>query len=178
MSIRAMYQVHGVSSYYQTQGNTYKNPHEPSIRTTLMYLSQNIDLKVSSVIDLACGSGEVTKFFQDINTPTIYGIDPYTGDAYKTRTGLNAERWTFEQIGQGNLNREIKADLIVCSYALHLAPVSYLPKILYQLKQMAPRLLILSPNKKPEIHESWGWKLDGEEYLNRVRCRWFSHASA
>src|SRR5262249_50758425 len=96
--------------------------------------------------------------------------DPYLFEQYQERTGKTAERFSFEDAAAGALSGR-SYSLIVCSFALHLADASRLPAICLQLSQISPTLLLLTPHKKPQIREQWGWKLAGEFVWARVRCR-------
>ncbi|MEK8019262.1 MAG: hypothetical protein VSS75_020515, partial [Candidatus Parabeggiatoa sp.] len=57
------------------------------------------------------------------------------------------------------------------SFALHLVQPSRLPTLLYQLSQIAPSLLVITPHKKPDIKPQWGWTLSQELLIERVRGR-------
>jgi 2-polyprenyl-3-methyl-5-hydroxy-6-metoxy-1,4-benzoquinol methylase len=127
-------------------------------------------------IDLACGSGEVTLALQALGCESVDGIDPYTGEAYRARTGTLAEPFTFEQIAEGALEGR-RYSLIVCSYALHLLPASRLPIVAYQLHRIAPALIVLTPHKRPQLREAWGWRLEDEIVVERVRARLYQAAA-
>jgi hypothetical protein len=101
------------------------------------------------------------------------GIDPYTAQAYQERTGQTAEQFTFEQIASGALV-DRHYSLIVCSFALHLVAVSWLPNLCYQLSQLTSDLLILTPHKRPVIKPEWGWNLLQEHIHKRVRARLYT----
>ncbi len=167
-SIRAEYESHGVTEFYEQHGSTYRNPHEPVIRAVVREAVQRWSLDVSSVLDLACGSGEATLALRELGVTTVEGIDPYTYAAYEERTGQPAERHTFENIAAGVLEGR-QYSLIVCSFALHLVEESRLPVLAYQLSQITPALLILTPHKRPVIKQAW--TLHDEFVLDRVRAR-------
>ena len=170
-SIRGEYQQHGVHKFYEQQGATYRNPHEEAIREALRLAVARWKLDpAGKVLDLACGSGEATLLLRELGFQHIDGVDPYTGAAYRERTGQPAEAFTFEQIAVGALEGRTY-DLIVCSFALHLAAESRLPTLAYQLSQIASLLLILTPHKRPYLKAEWGWVLDDEFVHDRVRCR-------
>lgn len=171
-SIRKHYVDEGVSGYYQQHGATYRNPHEAAVQHALRTCLVELRLEPRNVLDLACGSGEVTLVLQQIGLTEISGMDPYTYDAYFERTGLVARSLTFEQIADGALSTE-HYDLVVCSYALHLAEKSRLPTVCYQLALVANQLLILTPHKRPNIRAQWGWSLLDERLVERVRCRYY-----
>jgi SAM-dependent methyltransferase len=169
-SIHKAYEQHGVRGFYQHYGEAYRNPHEAAIHLALHTGLSCWQLDLSRVLDLACGSGEVTLALQALGCTSIEGIDPYTAEAYRARTGKLAEPVTFEQISEGALEGR-RYSLIVCSYALHLLPASRLPVLAYQLHRLAPALIILTPHKRPQLREAWGWRLEEEIVVARVRAR-------
>jgi len=169
-SIRSVYEQHGVRGFYEQHGEAYRNPHESAIRLALHAGLSRWSLDMSRVLDLACGSGEVTLALQELGCTNIVGIDPYTAEAYRARTGRLAEPFTFEQISEGALEGR-RYSLIVCSYALHLLAASRLPLVAYQLQRIAPALIILTPHKRPQLREAWGWQLQDEILVARVRAR-------
>jgi SAM-dependent methyltransferase len=169
-SIRKEYEKHGVRGYYEQFGDTYRNPHETAIRSALQEGLSRWHVDLSNVLDLACGSGEVTLVLQELGCTTIEGIDPFTVEAYRARTGTQAEPFTFEQIAEGALEGR-QYSLIVCSFALHLLPASRLPVLAYQLARIAPVLIVLTPHKRPHLREAWGWRLEDEIVASRVRAR-------
>ncbi len=169
-AIRRQYEKHGVEGYYSQFGAEYRNPHEPVIREVLQEAVRRWQLDLDHVLDLACGSGEVTLALGELGSRKIDGVDPHTGEAYLARTGQQAEAISFEQIAAGALAGR-RYDLIVCSFAMHLIDESWLPALLAQLGLIADRLLILTPHKRPEIKAAWGWALEDEFVMERVRAR-------
>ena len=167
--IRPQYETYGVAGFYGQFGATYSNPHEPQIKSLLERVITDWDLDLSNVLDLACGSGEVSSVILG-HGGTVTGIDPFTFEAYRNRTGLEAERFSFEDIADGALEGR-RFSLIVCSFALHLSEVSRLPMVAFQLAQIAETLLILTPHKRPNLKAEWGWKLETETLKARVRAR-------
>lgn len=127
----------------------------------------------AAMLDLACGSGEVTSYLQGHGFTAISGIDPYTGPAFHARTGLVAEPLSFSDIADGRLAGR-RYDTIFCSFALHLAEPSRLPVVCMRLAETAAHLVILTPHKRPEIREQWGWRLEDEWLQDRVRLRLYS----
>jgi SAM-dependent methyltransferase len=172
--IRPQYEAHGVTGFYEQFGATYSNPHEAQIKLLLEKLIPDWLLDLSNVLDLACGSGEVSSVVLE-RGGNVTGIDPFTFKAFQERTGLKAERWTFEDIANGMLEGR-HFSLIVCSFALHLVEVSRLPIVAFQLAQIADTLLILTPHKRPNIKSEWGWKLESETLAARVRARLYRKA--
>jgi SAM-dependent methyltransferase len=172
-SIRGQYAAHGVQGYYEHYGADYRNPHESIIRATLDFAVDRWSLRLERVLDLACGSGEVTLFLREKGAAHIDGIDPYTDAAYFARTGSHAEPFTFADIAAGAI-ADRSYSLIICSFALHLAEESRLPLLCFQLAAIAPALLILTPHKRPTIKLEWGWHLQHETLNDRVRARLYS----
>ncbi len=172
-SIRKQYEEFGSKGYYQNFGKAYRNPHEPIIIRAVQDAVERWQPDLTQVLDLACGSGEITLALRAIGVDTITGVDPYTGEAYLERTGQEALPYTFEDIAAGALAGQTYS-LIVCSFAMHLIPSSRLPLLAYHLAQLAPHLLILTPHKRPQLKPAWGWTLVGEHMTERVRSRYYS----
>jgi len=152
-AIRNQYQQHGVRGYYEQFGATYRNPHEAHVRAAVRDALERWPLATSAVLDLACGSGEVTLALREAGVTHITGVD-----------------YTFEQIGDGALGEQ-RYSLIVCSFALHLVELSRLPVVAYQLARIAEHLLVLTPHKRPDLKAAWGWQLIGEVANEHVRSR-------
>ena len=175
-AIRKQYEEHGAQGYYEQFGATYRNPHESIIADVLTYGLATWPLETSHVLDLACGSGEVTLALHTQGVTNITGIDPYTGAAYTERTGQTALPYRFEEIASGALTE--MHSLIVCSFAMHLVEESRLPMLCYTLASLAPDLVILTPHKRPQIKAAWGWCLRDEIVIDRVRARWYHSTRA
>jgi 2-polyprenyl-3-methyl-5-hydroxy-6-metoxy-1,4-benzoquinol methylase len=169
-AVRHQYEEHGVEGYYSQFGADYRNPHESAIREVLHHAVQHWQLDLTRVLDLACGSGEVTLALRELGCQTIDGIDPHTGEAYLARTGQQAEAFSFEQIAAGALAGR-RYSLIVCSFAMHLIEESWLPTLLAQLGFISGCLLIITPHKRPELRREWGCTLEDEFVIERVRAR-------
>lgn len=169
-ALRHRYEEFGVEGYYSRFGSEYHNPHEPIIREVLRTACEKWQLDLTHVLDLACGSGEVTLALRELGGRRIDGIDPYTGAAYLARTGQEAENFDFEQIAGGALAGR-SYSLIVCSFSLHLIEVSWLPSLLVRLGQISNCLLVVTPHKRPEIKGDWGWASEDELISERVRAR-------
>ncbi len=165
--IRPQYEALGVDAYYQTFGASYRNPHEKQIHALLEQIRPELDL--SAVLDLACGSGEVTLKLLEFGAK-VEGIDPYTSQAYLERTKQTAQAISFEDIADGALEGRTYS-LIVCSFAMHLVPISRLALLCYALTQISSSLLILTPHKRPILKPEWGWRLEQELFFERVRAR-------
>jgi len=169
-AIRAAYERYGVDGFYQRFGGSYRNPHERAIRAALRSVVGRWALPAGRLLDLACGSGEVTLALREWGSTAIDGIDPYTFQAYAERTGQAAERFTFEQIAAGALAGR-SYGTIVCSFALHLVALSRLPALATQLSLIGEALLLLTPHKRPQLRAEWGWECADELLVERVRAR-------
>lgn len=169
-AIRHEYEDRGVKGFYRARGDDYRNPHEPQIRKSIGISAREWKLDLSRVLDLAAGSGEATLALRSCGAEAIEAIDPFTFDAYRRRTGQPALAMSFEQIASGELAGS-RYSLIVCSFALHLVEPSRLPRVCYQLSVIAEQLLVLTPHKRPRIAEAWGWELQEEMVVQRVRSR-------
>ena len=176
MAIRHEYESHGVEPFYRERGGEYRNPHEPIIARSIEIAARDWKLDLTHVLDLAAGSGEVTLVLRKVGATRIDAVDPYTFKAYERRTGKPAGRQTFEQIARGAL-AGCNYSLIVCSFALHLLERSRLPLVASQLSLIGNSLLIITPHKRPQIREEWGWKLTSEMVVQRVRTRWYQSLS-
>ena len=179
-AIRAGYEQYGVEGFYRRFGASYRNPHEPAVRAAIVQSAARWHIPAASgspVLDLACGSGEVTLALQSLGCDWIDAIDPYTYEAYAARTGRTAERLTFEELAAGALaGRRYRT--IVCSFALHLVEPSRLPALMLQLSLVSETLLVLTPHKRPDIRAEWGWSLVGELLADRVRARFYNARGA
>ena len=173
-SIREGYQGYGIQGFYEHFGDEYRNPHEFAIRNILQLAIKKWNLNLRKVLDLACGSGEVTLTLRNLGYTDIDGIDPYTYKAYLRRTGKKAELYTFEQIASGILTGR-KYSLIICSFALHLLEVSRLPLLVYQLGLIADSMIIITPHKRPYLKKGWGWVCLDEIVVDGVRARFYKH---
>ena len=174
-SIRAEYERRGVRAFYSDSGADYRNPHEPQLRRIIKHVVELWNPDLSHVLDLAAGSGEVTLALGQLGAARVDGVDPFTADAYRARTGQPAERLTFEDVAAGGLSGR-RYSLVACSFALHLVEPSRLPAVCQQLALVSDALLILTPHKRPVIKREWGWELVGEEVVERVRARMYRQA--
>jgi len=171
-SIRKKYERYSVTGFYQQFGDDYRNPHEPAINRMIQLAVQKWPLDLQKVLDLACGSGEVTLALHNLGYDNIDGIDPYTYNAYWQRTGKKAETYSFEDIGTGMLWGRYYS-LIICSFALHLLSASRLPIVAYHLSTIADSLVIITPHKRPHLQPEWGWQYRDELVLDSVRSRFY-----
>lgn len=167
-SVRSGYEELGIEGYYKIHNEDYNNPHFNIVKKLLenYIVHNNIG---NNILDLCCGSGEVTRILKEVNKNyKIEGLDPYTAPAYSKNTGLNCMEYAFKDIVNGALYNK-KYDTIICSFALHLCEKSMLNMVLYQLSLMSGRLIILTPHKRPEIN-SW-WKEIYREKQEKVTIR-------
>jgi SAM-dependent methyltransferase len=176
-SIRGEYERHGATEYYDSFGSTYRNPHEAIVGKCLRFAVEQWKMDLTTVLDLAAGSGEATLVLRELGAGRIDGVDPFTADAYFARTGVVAERFTFAQIAAGEMSGR-RYGLIVCSFALHLCEPSRLAGFMYELGAIGADLLIITPHKRPEIRQSWGWEKVGENIIERVRIRRYRRSAS
>ena len=171
-SIRSEYESRGVRGFYAAAGGNYRNPHEPQVRRAIAAAVRIWRPDLAHVLDLAAGSGEATLVLRELGAGRVDGIDPYTAEAFRARTGLTAERLAFEDVAAGALSGR-RYSLIVCSFALHLCGTSRLPAVAQQLGLVGEALLVLTPHKRPVIKPESGWDLLGEHVVERVRARMY-----
>jgi len=171
--VRTGYDTLGPQAYYDTHKADYRNPHEPVIVKLLgQWHAQHAPPADATMLDLACGSGEITRYFQQLGYRNLSGIDPYTGPAYAARTGLEAAALSFSDIADGRLEGG-RFDYIFCSFALLLAEPSRLPVLCHRLAEAGGHMVVLTPHKRPEIRAEWGWRLEREWLSERVRLRFY-----
>jgi len=112
----------------------------------------------------------------DKDTLFVTACDLYTSEAYKARTGLPCEAFSFKDISLGQFpgyshysvptspeeqldaeeetpqQKSTLYDVVICSFALHLLESpSEIWALLTALSQQAKWLVILEPHKKPEV---------------------------
>mmetsp|Transcript_26994 Transcript_26994/g.44065 ORF Transcript_26994/g.44065 Transcript_26994/m.44065 type:complete len:200 (-) Transcript_26994:226-825(-) len=181
-SFRDAYSHGGAAEYYTTHGSGYRNPHERELCLVLEEFlkrhSNTLDFS-EKILDLACGSGEVTSFllsqakelsiFQPLN---IDACDPYTGEAYLQRIGRNCSAASFEDIEGGELFGSIYG-LCIVSFALHLVQPSRLHNTCMQLALVSRYLFVISPHKKPIITSDMGFNIVDEFIVERVHGRFY-----
>lgn len=173
-AIRPAYDDLGADEFYRRNGASYRNPHEETVAALVRRIAVEWPLDLSRVLDLACGSGEVTLALQAMTAAdAIDAIDPYTGTAYLERTGRVAEAFTFAEIGAGALAAR-RWTSVFCSFALHLAETSRLPLLCLRLAEVTSSLVVITPHKRPTIDAAWGWTLVAEIQHNRVRARHYT----
>lgn len=174
MGVRDEYSKIGVDKYYLEYGNEYKNPHFEIIKQLL----QDEDIS-GRVLDLACGNGEATVCL-DSSKVNVVGCDPYLNNQYIVNTHNHCYQLSFDDIIKGRHTNYVggkewnlsdwEFDVIICSFAMHLCEGSKLDTLCYQLSLVAKELIILTPNKKPNIKDTF-WHIKHEKVLDRVRLR-------
>jgi len=178
-SFRDKYNAFGVGGYYENFGGDYNNPREYEVKKALSKClsvwKQNFNLTFTTVLDLACGSGEATLIIENWAQGnhmqvTVNATDPYAYGAFEKRVGRKAERLSFEDIEQGALEGR-GIDLIVSSFALHLVPPERLFPLCTQMALYSKYLIVVSPHKRPHIKDTMGWKLLDEHVVERVKSR-------
>lgn len=165
-AVRNEYAKIGVDNYYIKHQDDYRNPHE-KIVGKLLKIAQEKQYLGMKVLDLCCGSGEVSVALFDKHQ--VVGCDPYTSKAYQLRTNKIPLTFSFKDIAQGKLVEQF--DTVVCSFALHLCEESMLPALLWHLGQISNKLIVITPNKRPDCHNISSWHLKEEIVLDRVRMR-------
>lgn len=161
-AIRPLYEAHGAEAYYREHGNHYANPHFPEIRALLERNFERFDC--ASVLDFAAGSGEVTRVLQSLGAHHITGCDPFTHQLFEQNTGLPCLQHSFKDVIRGSLVGQ-RYSLIVSSFALHLCPPKDLYPLTWQLLQVAPLLVVLTPHKRPELENLPGITLAWEDFV-------------
>jgi SAM-dependent methyltransferase len=172
-SIRAYYEELGVDGFYSKHSNDYSNPHIKSIEQCInLYIHSEPEPNTclgKSLLDLSCGSGEVTNIIKSIMPDLkITGCDPYTNSAYRKNTGCECLEYTFKDIATDSLNDKYY-DTVLCSYAMHLCEISMLNSLIYNLSQICNQLIIISPNKRPEISEWFTLKYSDKVGKSAIR---------
>lgn len=158
--IRDEYKDQGVENYYLEQGANYENPHFAQVKDLLLQNSAHIDY--SRVLDLSCGSGEVSFVLKELGFSETEACDPYTQEAYQVRMGTYCRPWSFEDIVKGALTDQYSA--VICSFAMHLCPEELLFALVYQLFQHTKLLVIITPHKRPELEKLEGVRLIFEDF--------------
>ena len=154
LEVRNQYKRYGSSDeYYKQEKENYYNPHFEVVKKLLLQLK--LEPTTQSVIDLCCGNGEVTSVLSEIYPSVIFtGVDPYMNEVYKRKQKRNCLKLSFKDLAT-DFEGFLETDVIVCSFALHLCPTDLLPTILFNLASKSKYLVILTPNKKPDIHQFW-----------------------
>lgn len=156
--IRDAYAREGVEGFYERHAAEYRNPHEAQVRRLVARNHRNFDC--SSVLDLACGGGEVTRVLHELGYKDILGVDPYTCALYEQKTHHSCLSLSFDDIIKGKLKGEFS--VIICSFALHLVEASKLPVLVQRLLEHTSTIVIITPHKRPAL-EKHGLELVHED---------------
>ncbi len=166
-AVRDEYAKIGVKNYYLIHSKDYSNPHEATI-IKLLTIAEKMNYIGKKVLDLCCGSGEVTSCLEKYDHE-ITGLDPYTTEAYYNRTKKTALKLSFKDIVNGFLKERF--DCIISSFAMHLCDESMLPSLLWKLCEISNTLIVITPHKRPDCDNVSCWILVDEIVLDRVRMR-------
>lgn len=145
--VRDAYASKGVQRFYEEHAADYRNPHERQVRALLAANHRRFD--GSTVLDLACGSGEVTRVLEELGYKDIVGVDPYTCGLYEARTHHSCIPLSFDDIIIGRLTGRFS--VIICSFAMHLVEDSKLPKLVERLLEHTETIVIITPHKRPAL---------------------------
>ena len=151
------YKKHGVDEFYRLHSHDYENPHNDIIENLLVEAKSIWNIK-GNILDLCCGSGEVSRMFKECN---VEGLDPYTKELYEKNTSNHCIEMTFKDIVRNGFERNY--DFVICSYAMHLCEKSMLPMLLYRISEASENLIIITPHKKPNCN--------GKFFLERKRMK-------
>ena len=166
-AVRDEYSEIGVEEYYKKHSLDYSNPHEDIIKKIIL-ICEDKNFIGKKVLDLSCGSGEVSEVLLKFNHE-IYATDPYTVDAYEKRIGFRPLKISFKDIVEGKL--DLKVDTIICSFAMHLCEESMLASLLFMLSNNSKSLIIISPNKRPNLSNINYWNLIYNDEIDRVKFK-------
>ena len=149
----------GVEEYYKENSEKYINPHNIFIDECIKLLINIVKFN-GPILDLCCGSGEVTSALQKlkIDDLKIVGCDPFTSELYLKNHKLECYKFSFDDI----INQCFEGHrygMVICSYALHLCKKSKLKLVCLSLKNISDILCIITPHKKPVITTEMGWIL-------------------
>ncbi len=151
-AIRNEYTDLGVEAFYAQNGDKYENPHEAQVRLLVQKNAHKLDC--SAVLDLACGSGEVTRALTDICIENIIGCDPFTHRLYEKQTQKKCFTFTFDDFMRGKhleVWKEKQFGVIICSFALHLQPEKKLYSLVSALFFLTDTLVVITPHKRPML---------------------------
>lgn len=168
-AIRNNYTVLGVDDFYKKIGDKYKNPHLSDIQLCMDDIIKKTD-KDDKILDLGAGNGEITTILKDKGFNNIIGCDPYLYKQYEKNTGEKCLDYSFEDIQKGALNN-FNFDTIICSYSIHLANNSILPDLLWNLSLISKKLIIISPNNKPNVNSDNGWEFMKSFKINKCKTK-------
>lgn len=166
-SIRDQYANQGVENFYLEHGHDYVNPHLDQIKQLLVQNQHRIDY--SSALDFCCGGGEVTTVLDELGFTGTVGCDPFTQQAFKNNTLKEALSFNFSDVIQGKLTGDFST--VICSFAMHLCPKDKLFLLTYYLFATAPRIVIITPHKRPALEDLDGVELEFEDFTLTKRAK-------
>ncbi len=154
-SVREGYSTEGVENYYAQHGDAYVNPHELFIIDLINKNESRIDY--SRVLDMSCGSGEITRALQNLGYENMLGCDPFTAKLYREKTGCACLEYTFADFllpkTLTDTHFETKFSTTICSFALHLAPEKILYSFVQAMWQLSDVFVIITPHKRPALEK-------------------------
>jgi 2-polyprenyl-3-methyl-5-hydroxy-6-metoxy-1,4-benzoquinol methylase len=168
LKIRNKYEEHGVDGYYSHYKDSYVNPHYEDVKTSLDWV--NTQFAIGNFLDLGCGNGEVSLYLEQKGLNDFEGCDPHFSDIYEKKTGRKCYTMSFEEIAIKGLPNIYNT--IICSYSIHLCDKSYFKQLLFQLGEACEHLVIIGPNKNPQIDSVF--QLDDMRDFGKVNCRIYS----
>lgn len=158
--IRPLYEQLGVDNYYKNYAHQYTNPHAEQIQQLLIQNESRLDY--SRVLDFCAGGGEVSAVLQTLGYADFAASDPFTYQLYEKKLQRHCYRWSFDDAVRGKLEGDYTT--IVASFALHLCDENQLFTLAYQLFQHTPKLVVITPHKRPELEQYEGIILDFEDF--------------
>ena len=176
-AIRNQYQEKGVEQYYREEGAHYENPHFEQIRALLLDNQHRIDYR--NVLDFCFVSGEVSLVLQELGFKTT-ASDPFTQEAFQRNFQRPCLNYSFESVIKGQLEGQFSA--IICSFAMHLCPEKQLFPLVFNLFRHSPKIVIITPHKRPDLAKLDGIELEYEDFEltsrgKKVRLKVYSQKS-
>lgn len=159
--IRKLYEQFGAKEYYQQYGDFYQNPHESCITELLLQNEKRLDY--SQILDFCAGSGEVSACIQALGYDNIQASDPYTHSLFTKKTGIDCQKWSFDDVVRGDLSGTYST--IICSFAMHLCEEQKLYPLVTNLFGHSQSLVIITPHKRPKLEQLSGVDLDFEDFV-------------
>ena len=170
-SIRTNYEILGVEDFYNKIGSEYKNPHIDDIEKCIKKAIGFGYDEFNNTLDLSSGTGEITLILKKLGYNNhVIGCDPYLYREYTQKTKNICLNYSFVDIQKGLLG-DYTFDTIVCSYGLHLAEKSILADLLWNLSLISKILIVISPNNRPEIKNTWGWEMEMYFKEGKSKCK-------
>ena len=153
MSIRQAYEKDGVAGFYQKSADEYQNPHFDQIIDLLVKNEHRINYQ--KVLDFGAGGGEVTQVLQTLGYEGQIGVDPYTHSLFEKQTKLPCLPFSFEETIKGKLSQSLALNTpftaIISSFAMHLCDEKQLYPLAFELFNLSPNIIIITPHKRPVL---------------------------